>query len=202
MIFAIIPAAGKSTRMGRPKLSLPLGSSTVLGCVIGALRAANVDQIVVVVGPHVAELASLTEAAGAASYLLLHETPDMRATVEHGLRWLEERFRPRPEDAWLLVPADQPLLRPAVVASLLNARRADPSMSIWIPTFAGRRGHPALIGWKHVEGIRAFAPGQGLNLYLRRQRAETAEVPTDADDILIDLDTPADYERLRQTYSG
>ena len=34
MIFAVIPAAGKSTRMGRPKLALPLEGDTVLGAVI------------------------------------------------------------------------------------------------------------------------------------------------------------------------
>ena len=40
MIFALIPAAGKSTRMGRPKLALPLGEKTVLEHVIAALRQA------------------------------------------------------------------------------------------------------------------------------------------------------------------
>ena len=63
MTFAIIPAAGHSTRMGRPKLSLPLGERTVLEHVIAALRQGGVDHVLVVVAPHVAELVPLANAA-------------------------------------------------------------------------------------------------------------------------------------------
>jgi molybdenum cofactor cytidylyltransferase len=120
----------------------------------------------------------------------------MRGTIEEGLRWLEKHLRPRDEDHWLLVPADHPTLDTSVVRQLLQARAAHPEFSIVIPTFQGRRGHPALIGWRHVAGIRALPPHQGLNAYLRGQAAVTVEVPVSSADILDDLDTPADYERL------
>src|SRR3954452_21150957 len=86
--FAVIPAAGKSTRMGRPKLSLPLGGRTVIEWVIDMLRRAGVEHVLVVVGPHVPELIPLAEGAGAHAYLLSKETADMRATVEAALQWL------------------------------------------------------------------------------------------------------------------
>jgi molybdenum cofactor cytidylyltransferase len=194
--LALIPAAGKSTRMGRPKLALPLGGRTVLEHVIAALRGAGVEHVLVVVGPHVPELVPLAEAAGADALLLPEETPDMRATVEHGLRRLERRFSPRPEDGWLLVPADHPTLDPSVVRQLLAARAARPDCSVVLPTHEGRRGHPALIAWRHVAGLRALPPGQGLNVYLRQQMGETLEVPVPTAEVLCDLDTPADYERL------
>jgi CTP:molybdopterin cytidylyltransferase MocA len=69
-----------------------------------------------------------------------------------------------------------------------------------VPTHAGRRGHPALIGWKHVTGTRAHPAGQGLNSYLRQCAAKMLEVPAASADVLYDLDTPADYERLRQRW--
>ena len=53
MRFAVLPAAGKSTRMGRPKLALPLGERTILEQVVAALRQAEVEHILVIVGPHV-----------------------------------------------------------------------------------------------------------------------------------------------------
>jgi len=200
MIFAIVPAAGKSARMGRPKLSLPLGGRTVLERVVSALRTAGVEHVLVVVGPHVAELAALAESAGAHALLLADETPDMRATVERGLSWLEERFQPRDDDAWLLVPADHPTLDPAVVVALTQARRCHPEASIVIPTYEGRRGHPALIVWHHVAGIRALAPDRGLNAYLRLHAAQTLELPVTTPHVTCDLDTPEDYERLRREY--
>jgi molybdenum cofactor cytidylyltransferase len=202
MTFALLPAAGKSTRMGRPKLALPLGGRTVLEHAVAALRQAGIEHVLVVVGPHVPELIPLAEAAGADVCRLAAETPDMRATVEHGLRWLEERFHPGPDDAWLLSPADHPALDATVVRCLTQARAAHPERSIFVPVFEGRRGHPTLIGWKHVAGIRAHPAGQGLNTYLRGHTAETLEVPVASAEVLCDLDTPEDYERLLRRWHG
>jgi molybdenum cofactor cytidylyltransferase len=194
----VLPAGGHSARMGRPKLALPLGSSTVLEHVIAALRAAGMEHVLVVVGPHVPELVPLAEEAGAHVCRLSAATPDMRATVEAGLSCLEERFRPGPADAWLLVPADHPTLDTAVVGRLEEARRSHSRHSIFVPAHEGRRGHPTLLAWKHVAGIRAHPPGEGLNTYVRRHAAETLEVAVESADVLCDLDTPEDYERLLQ----
>jgi molybdenum cofactor cytidylyltransferase len=155
-----------------------------------------IEHILVVLGPHVAELAPLAEAAGAQVHVLDQATPDMRATIERGLLWMESRFHPQPTDHWLLVPADHPTLQPNVVRALLTARQAYPDRSIFIPTYHGRRGHPTLIGWQHVDGVRQLPVGQGLNVYLRQQAERALEVPVDSGKILIDLDTPEDYERL------
>ena len=65
MIVALIPAAGHSRRMGRPKLALPLGDRTVLEHVLTALRDGGVERILVVLGPHVADLGPIAARAGA-----------------------------------------------------------------------------------------------------------------------------------------
>src|SRR5437660_9758870 len=102
MIFALIPAAGESRRMGRPKLTLPLGDRTVLEHVIMALRQAGLEHILVVAGPHSADVAALAHQAGASTLVLPQQTPDMRATVEQGLVWLETHLHPTDGDAILL----------------------------------------------------------------------------------------------------
>ncbi len=124
----------------------------------------------------------------------------MRATVEHGLRFLEKRLHPAAEDRWLLVPADHPTLDAAVVRCLLEVQAATPDASLVVPTFQGRRGHPTLIAWHHLAGIRALESGLGLNAYLRQHTAQTLEVPVASPTILCDLDTPEDYERLQKTW--
>jgi molybdenum cofactor cytidylyltransferase len=201
MIFAVVPAAGKSVRMGRPKLTLPLGGRTVLEWVVSVLRSAGVEHVLVVVGPHVVELAPIAESAGAHTLLLADETPDMRATVERGLSWLEQHFHPRDDDSWLLVPADHPALDGAAVTALLDARARHTQASIFIPTYQGRRGHPTLIAWHHVADIRALPPGQGLNAYFRQNAVDVLELPVASPRVLCDLDTPEDYERLRHEFS-
>jgi CTP:molybdopterin cytidylyltransferase MocA len=196
MRYALLPAAGHSRRMSRPKLALPLGERTVLEHVLAALRDAGVERTLVVLGPHVAELGPIAARSAASVQTLEAATADMRATVEHGLRWIEEHWRPRDEDYWLLVPADHPTLAGDVVRRLAVAQEGNPAHSIFVPTHGDKRGHPTLLAWKHVAGILAHPAGEGLNAYIRGRAAETLEVPVDDAAVLWDLDTPADYERL------
>jgi molybdenum cofactor cytidylyltransferase len=195
--FALLPAAGHSTRMGQPKLALPLGNGNVLQATLQAVRQAGVEQSLVVLGPHVAELAASAQQAGAHTLQLESATPDMRATVEHGLAWIERHGSPAPQDAWLLIPADHPALNPAVIVALQQVLEAQPAASIAVPTHQGRRGHPVLIRWRHAAPMRAFSREHGLNVYLRQFPEETTEVAWPSDEVLLDLDTPEDYERLR-----
>jgi molybdenum cofactor cytidylyltransferase len=200
VIFAVVPAAGHSTRMGRPKLALPLGDRTILEHTVSGLRAGGVGPVVVVIGPHVPELVPLAERAGAEVCRLPEPTADMRTTVGHGLRWLEERHQPRPDDAWLLSPADHPALNAGVVRTLLDTFAHNPSHSILIPTHAGRRGHPALIAWRHVAGIRTLPADRGINAYFREYAGAVRELPVPNPGVLCDLDTPEDYARLREAW--
>lgn len=212
MHFALIPAAGHSTRMGRPKLSMSLGDRTVIAAVIDTLCQAGIDKILVVGGPHVAELAPLAETAGASVLRLPYETPDMRRTVEEGLNWVERTWRPNDRDAFLLVPADHPVMDVSVIETLFRESRSASEVAqrvaanqecrdILIPTFDGKRGHPTLIGWRHVAGIRALPADLGLNSYLRQQPAATREVAVDSESILFDMDTPEDYENMKRFFS-
>src|SRR5438552_1073279 len=47
---ALVLAAGRSSRMGRAKASLPLGGDTFLSRIVRTFLAAGVDDVVVVVG--------------------------------------------------------------------------------------------------------------------------------------------------------
>jgi molybdenum cofactor cytidylyltransferase len=194
--FGLIPAAGKSRRMGRPKLALRVGARTVLEHALDAVRAAGVEEVLVVLGPHGEALRQPAERAGAHVLLLAEETADMRATCLRGLDWLEARFRPRPDDGWLLLPADHPTVRPDVVRALLDMVPKHPAGSIFVPAHAGRRGHPVWLRWSHVAAILGLVEGEGLNAYVRRRVDETVELAWPSDDVLRDLDTPEDYEQL------
>lgn len=197
MIHALIPAGGQSTRMGQPKLLLPLGGYTVIEHLVTRLRDAGLERILVVAPPDLPKVGELAEAAGGTAFILPQPTAGMRETVEAGLAWIEYHWRPAQENAWLLQPGDHPFLRREVIRALQDAWQAHPERKIFVPTCNGPRGHPTLIGWSHVVGIRAFPAGQGLNAYLRSHAEATLEVPVEHEEILWNLDTPADYERLR-----
>jgi molybdenum cofactor cytidylyltransferase len=176
--------------MGRPKLGLPLGSSTVFGQVVAALRGGGADVVLVVIGPHVPELVPLAEAAGAEPLRLAAPTADMRETVHAGLRRLGQHYHPAPDDRWLLAPGDCPAVSAATVRRLLDV----PGEAIVVPTVAGRRGHPVRFPWRHAAGIFDLPPGSGIDAFVRAQ--PVVELPVDDPGVLCDVDTPADYDRL------
>ena len=197
MFVAVVPAAGRSTRMGAPKLVLPFAARTVIEYVVATLRDGGAKHVVVVTGPHSPELHSLAEAAGAEVLALPAGTPDMRTTIEHGLRHLEQRHSPQPTDAFILAPADHPAFSPRLVRHLCQAYLDARLQSMIVPIHAGHRGHPAVIAWRHVPRILAMPPDRGINAYLRQNPGEILEVETEENGILLNLDRPSDYIALQ-----
>jgi molybdenum cofactor cytidylyltransferase len=191
--FGLIPAAGKSRRMGRAKLTLPVGGRPVLEHVVGAVRAAGVNDVLVVIAPGDQELAPLAERCGAQVLRLPDDTPDMRATCLHGLAWMADHLQPTAADGWLLLPADHPTVRSDLVQAVLGWAKPG---AIVLPAHRGRRGHPTWLSWLHVPALRAAPSEQGLNSYIRDHPGDVIEVDWPNDEILRDLDTPEDYERL------
>lgn len=182
--------------MGQPKLLLPFRDSTVLEHVVSAVRAGGVSTVVVVVPPSRDDLIALAMQAKADVCRLETETPDMRASCQAGIRWIEAQYRPSGEDGLLLLPADHPTLDFHVVRAVLEEATRSPRWSIFVPTWNGRRGHPTCFRWEHAAKILQVPEGKGLNAYIRERGEQTCEVPCSSEAILWDLDTPADYERL------
>jgi molybdenum cofactor cytidylyltransferase len=124
------------------------------------------------------------------------DPPDMRSSVEFGLQSIAERFFPGPDDGWLMLPADHPVLEPAVLTELLTVWQRDRPRFLR-PTYQGRHGHPLIARWDAVPLISALPADRGLNQLLRAQAMEVVSVPVNHPGVLTDLDDPADYERLR-----
>lgn len=181
--------------MGTPKLMLPFAGRTVLEHVVSTLHD-GVKDVVVVAGPHTLELHSLALAAGAEVLVLPHVTPDMRTTIEHGLRYLGQKHSPRPDDASFLAPADHPAFNSQVVRQLCESYSVSRARSILVPVHAGHRGHPLLIAWQHVPKIQAMPANCGINAYLRQNPDEVLEIETDEIGILLNLDRHQDYVAL------
>lgn len=192
-VFAIVPAAGKSERMGRAKLALPLGGSSTLERVLASLERADLDGILVVLGPATSTLAPFV-GLPATALVLERQTPDMRATFQAGLEFLQPRLESM--DAILLVLADQPTLSPGIARKLALLHRDDPTR-IRIPVCAGRRGHPLLLPAFVLGDVARLAPDQGIDALVRSRPDLISEWATTDGDVLTDMDYPEDYERLQ-----
>jgi molybdenum cofactor cytidylyltransferase len=194
MIVAIVPAAGLSLRMGRPKPLLDLGGSTLIAHVVRALRDGGADRVVVVAPPdgrpESAAIAREAERAGAEVIVLGGETPDMRASIEAGLELVE---RGGPPLAVLLTPADQPGLSPTLVDRVIRAGRDARSMAR--PRSGSKRGHPVYLPWSVALEIRRLPGGTGVDALVDDPARAVAEFEVDDGDSLLDVDTPDDFRR-------
>ena len=79
--YAIIPAAGKSVRMGSPKLLLPWRSGTILDAVLSAWGASQVTRTLVVARRSDLALHAVVLAHGATLVLPPEDPIDMKASI-------------------------------------------------------------------------------------------------------------------------
>jgi molybdenum cofactor cytidylyltransferase len=199
MIAALIPAAGRSLRMGRPKLILPVGGVPLIARVVDALRDGGAGRVIVVAPPvdepGVRAMLDAVAGRGVETVVAASPTADMRETVELGLGYLANGPEP---SAILLAPGDSPGLVSATVAKVI-ARAADAPGRIVVPHHNGRRGHPVLLPWHLAREITRLPPGVGVNALLAAHPDEILTFDADDPGILADLDTPEDYRRWSGT---
>jgi molybdenum cofactor cytidylyltransferase len=194
MIAALVPAAGESRRMGRPKLLLDIDGRTLIARVVAALSAGGAAPVVVVpppaIVPGAAEVAAEATRAGAVVVVPDAQPPDMRASVEIGLGVLE--LSALPIATVLLEPGDSPGLTPGLVGRVVAAAAARPDRIV-VPTVAGKRGHPVALPWALARTITDLPPDLGVNTLLLQNPDRVEELPVDDLGAVADLDTPEDY---------
>ncbi len=175
MIGAVVLAAGASTRFGAPKQQLLLGE------VLARLRAAPIDEIVVVSGAHDL-LPCVSETQGNTLVDCAEWERGPGASLRCGLAALSPEA-----EAAVVVLADGPDLAPEAVSRVIDSWRTDGGELV-AAAYAGVRGHPLLLAraaWSDV-------PDEGL-----RDR-EPRLIPCDDLGSPGDVDVPADLPpRLR-----
>ncbi len=196
-VFAVVPAAGESRRMGQPKLLLPVDSEPLIRRSLACLREAPLADRVLVVRADDWALQTEAEAAGVAVVRLEFPTADMCATVMQGLAFLQGKHEPVGSDGWLLLPADVPGVPPVLVGGLLMLWQQAPQVDVLVPTCFGRRGHPVVFRWQLVERLKRLGPEQGINALLQMSDVVVREVPCSEAGVLEDVDTPEDCNRLK-----
>jgi CTP:molybdopterin cytidylyltransferase MocA len=176
--------------MGREKVLLPFGRSTMLQTVLTKLRRAGVERPVVVLRSDFPEAERLARRARAQVVINPHPEEEMLVSIRLGVETLAESV-----DAFFVWPADHPAVRPATLLAL--AARASRDAAV-IPVYSGGRGHPALVGADLVSEIARIPPEEGLRQLWRTRRDAVREVTVDDPGVLENLDDPESYDRARR----
>jgi molybdenum cofactor cytidylyltransferase len=192
MITAIVLAAGLSTRMGKQKMLLPWGDTTVLGKVIQTLGQAELADIRVITGGNHKELEDLLQNRGV-SFVVNEDytNGEMLNSIQVGLQNITAEFL-----AALVVLGDQPQIEARVV-KLIIERYITTLHPIIVPSYKMHRGHPWLLGKPYWQEVLDLKPPQTLRNFLNHHNKEIDYIEVLTPSIIQDLDTMEDFSRFK-----
>ncbi|MBE9508933.1 MAG: NTP transferase domain-containing protein, partial [Chloroflexi bacterium] len=190
-IAAVILAAGASTRFGQPKQLLDWKGKPMLAHVTDVTLAAGLEPVIVVLGCQAEAIREALAAHLVQTVMNWRWEEGLSTSVQVGLAAL-----PPATEAVILIQCDQPLLTTDLLGALA-VRFEETDAAIVHPTHAGRRGTPALFARRLFAELAAVGGDVGGREIIARHAGEIATVEVADPDTLADVDTPADYERLR-----
>ncbi len=189
----IVLAAGKGSRFLGPehKLAQGLGSSTVLGATLRNAIASHL-QVVVVTTAGFAELARRHVAAR--DVIVLPEVGSAGLAALGMGHSISAGVGARPQaSAWLMLPADMPLVLPTTLQAVARELALHP---VAYAQYKGRRGHPVGFSAELYSELVALDGDEGARRLVARYPAFGVEL--DDPGVLVDVDTLADLEGVRQ----
>lgn len=197
---AIILAAGRSSRMGRSKLLLPWGETTVLGHSLNLSARLPAAQVAVVHAPADAAIeAELNRLRFPGENRIVNPEPNrgMFSSVQCAARWPGWHAT---LTHWAIMLGDQPHLQPATLSALAEFSCRHHG-TICQPSRRGHPRHPVLLPrdvFVELEGSAAVT----LKEFLQSRSANVKCIEFDDPGLDLDLDTMADYQTALQLAFG
>lgn len=194
----IILAAGASRRMGKPKLLLPWGTTSVLGQLLQQCASLKASQVAVVCASGAQPLAEeLDRLDFPQSNRILNPVSDhgMFSSIQCAANWSGWKME---LSHFLIMLGDQPHLRIETFRQLLDFAAHFPN-KICQPIRNGRRKHPVLLP-KRVFAELKNTSASDLKQVLIAHASELSGFESADEGLDFDMDTPNDYERLKQSY--
>ncbi len=196
---ALILAAGQSSRMGRPKLLLPLHGKPLLQHVVDAAASSTaLDEILIVVGAdaHAVRDRVALPRDGRCRFVF---NPDFAAGLGTSIRSGLRAVDPQAELLGILL-GDQPDLTATMIDAVAVALRGadhtriSAARAVYQDSLSGgtRPGHPVFFTramWPELTALEGDAGAREL-LRLRPERVIDVRI---AGQVIGDIDTPDDY---------
>ena len=195
----IILGAGASSRMGRPKLLLRWGDTTVIGHLIRQWQTLGAVQVAVVLRTNDASLAAELDRLDFPLRNRIENPQPERGMFSSILCAANWKGWNNEIAVWAIVLGDQPHLRSETLCTVLEFHARYPA-AVCQPEFGGHARHPVLLprrGFRELEQTRA----KNLKIFLKKTSCPLVKCPIADPGLALDLDTPTDYKQAK-IYSG
>ncbi len=179
----VINAAGFSQRMGCWKMMLPFGDGTLLdACLNNALLFC--ERVILVAGVRGDELIErYSKNPRITTVINPAAETGLFSSIQCGLRMVERPYV-------FIAHGDMPCLTADIFNTVWEAR-CDVAI---LPTFQGRNGHPVLLPRNLAQQMAGAPPQDSAKRWLMRTSHQF--LPVQNANILLDIDTPEQYQRM------
>lgn len=198
-VAVVILGAGRSARMGKPKLLLPWGGTTVLGHLVQQWQALGANQIAVVcAADDLGIQAELDRLGLPEANRIYNPAPEcgMFSSIQCAAQW------PGWQAAvthWAIVLGDQPHLKQETLRRVLEFSAAQPE-KLCQPARHGHGRHPVLLP-KALFRQLPDSTAATLKEFLAALGRPVALCELDDPGLELDIDRPEDYEAARKLIS-
>ncbi len=193
MLAAVILAAGESRRMGSPKALIPMRGITFVQHLVDATRLPRVGVTRIVLGAGAEEIRAKLDVDPATIVVNKDWEKGQLSSIHAAIRSL-----PPGTEGLILAPVDHPLISTNLVLRLI--KHFDSSdKPIVLPTFHSRRGHPAIFRASLYDELLEASPEVGARQVVWAHEQEIAEVATEEEGVVLNLNDP---ETLKKAMGG
>jgi molybdenum cofactor cytidylyltransferase len=193
-VYAIILAAGASSRMGSPKQLLEWRNRPLLEHTVVNARAILKERIVVVLGAHADSIQTTVDLGGVTSIVNPDWQEGMASSIRAGVQAL-----PESASAALILLCDQPLINAAHMQNLLNGWQNAPTRIV-ASQYHHSVGVPALFPAEFFGHLLTLGGDRGAKSLL--MEFESSLLKTPLPEAELDIDCAADFDYLTDHYSA
>ena len=197
MICGIILAAGEGKRMGKVKLTLPLGDKQLIEWVLQAVKLAPLDKYFLVVRPEDKEMIKIGESWGAEIVL----NPEYRSGMSSSIRKALDQISSELVEGIFILLGDQPLINPSIIYKMLKAFTPG-KREIVVPFYKDKQGNPVLFDnyWKEELMKLSGDVGGRVLIEAHPERIKRVKIPDES--IFLDIDREEDYQKIKSIFNS
>ena len=192
MVSAVVLAAGASTRMGTQKLLLPLAGEPLVRRTVASVCDATFDDVLVVVGSEHEQILRALEGLPIRHAFNMDYASGMGSSFRVAVANLPDA------EAALFALADQPFVAAAEYRRVLTAYREHHSPIVSV-RYGDVMAPPHLFAREFFPELAVLEHGARPVLLRHRDRTTVLTFPPD---LLVDVDTPDDYEEVKKRLSS
>jgi molybdenum cofactor cytidylyltransferase len=197
MICGIILAAGEGKRMGKVKLTLPLGDKQLIEWVLQAVKLAPLDKYFLVVRPEDKEMIKIGESWGAEIVL----NPEYRSGMSSSIRKALDQISSEAVEGFFILLGDQPLINPSIIFKMLKAFTPG-KREIVVPFYKDKQGNPVLFDHYWKEKLMKLSGDLGGRVLIKAHPEKIKRVKISDESIFIDIDQEEDYQKIKSIFNS